>query len=248
MITAIKAEFRKLLTVRSTYIVTALVTLLMLFVAGYIEGWRLTPQALHDPMQFTGDVLGALSLSVFGAIIAILLVTHEYRYNTIMYTLTSSNNRSKILLAKVVVISAYALFLTVLIGILSPIASNVGVHLHGHTLVPQTLHVGNLIWRSLFYGWAYGMVGLLLAVLIRVQVGAIAALFLIPGLVEQLLGQLLKSDAVYLPFSALDQVIGNMNVGSSAHLTPGKAALVFLIYLVTGWIVAWILFLKRDAN
>lgn len=247
MIAALKAEFRKLLTVRSTYIVTVLVTLLMLFVAGYIEGWRLSPQDLQSPAQFSGDVFGALSLSVFGAIIAILLMTHEYRYNTIMYTLTSSNSRSKVLLAKVVTISAYAVFLTVLIGILSPIASNIGVHLHGHTLAPQTLHVGNLVWRSLFYGWAYGMAGLLLAVLIRVQVGAIAALFLIPGLVEQLLGQLMKSNAVYLPFSALDQVIGNMNVGSG-HLAPGKAAVVFLCYLVGGWIVAWVLFLKRDAN
>jgi ABC-2 type transport system permease protein len=247
MIAALKAEFRKLLTVRSTYIVTVLVTLLMLFVAGYIEGWRLTPQDLQNPAQFSGDVFGALSLSVFGAIIAILLVTHEYRYNTIMYTLTSSNSRSKVLLAKIVTISVYAVFLTLLVGILSPIASNVGIHLHGHTLVPQTLHVGDLIWRSLFYGWAYGMAGLLLAVLIRVQVGAIAALFLIPGLVEQLLGQLMKSNSVYLPFSALDQVIGNSNV-PQGHLAPGKAALVFCVYLVVGWIVAWALFLKRDAN
>lgn len=247
MIPAIKAEFRKLLSVRSTYIVTLLVIALVIFIAGYIEGWQLSPADLHNPGMLASDVLGGLNLAVFGAIIAILLVTHEYRYNTIMYTLTAVNSRSKVLIAKILAVSAYALFLTVLIGIISPVASNIGVHLHGHVLVPQTLHVWDLAWRSLFYGWAYGMAGLLLAILIRVQVGAIAALFLIPGLIEQLLGQLFKHNAVYLPFTALNQVIGNSDRNVS-HLTPGKAALVFVIYLVVGWIVAWVLFLRRDAN
>jgi hypothetical protein len=31
-------------------------------------------------------------------------------------------------------------------------------------------------------------------------------------------------------------------------ITPFHAALVFLTYLVVGWIVAWVLFLRRDAN
>ena len=197
MIAALKAEFRKLLTVRSTYIVTALVLLLVIFVAFYVEGWRLSTANLHDPMQFSGDVTGALNITVFGAIVAILLMTHEYRYNTIMYTLTSSNSRSKVLISKFIVVSAYALFLTVLIGVLSPVMSYLGLHLHGHTLVPQTLHYGNLIWRSLFYGWGYGMAGLLLAVLTRNQVASIVALFLIPDLAEQLLGLLLKHNTVY---------------------------------------------------
>lgn len=249
MIAALKAEFRKLLTVRSTYIVTGLVLVLVIFIAGYIEGWQLSPADLQQPNQFGSDVFGALNLSIFGAIIAILLMTHEYRYNTIMYTLTASNSRSKVLLAKIVTISVYAVFLTVMVGLLSPIVCSIGIHLHGHTLVPQVLHVGDLLWRSLFYGWAYGMAGLLLAVLIRVQVGAIAALFLIPGLIEQLLGQLLKHNTVYLPFSSLDQVINSSASNpSGGQLAPGKAALVFLTYLVIGWIVAWILFLRRDAN
>lgn len=247
MIPALRAEFRKLLTVRSTYIWTIAAIVFMFFIAGYIEGWNLSPKDLQSPLQFSGDVLGALNLSIVGAIIAVLLMTHEYRYNTIMYTLTASRSRSKVLLAKIVTISAYAICLTIILGVLSPIASNIGLHLHGHMLVPQTLHIWDLIWRSLFYGWAYGMAGLLLAVLIRNQIGAIVALFLIPGLVEQLLGQLLKSHAVYLPFTALGQIIGNSH-GAIGHLAPGRAAIVFLIYLVVGWIVAWILFLRRDAN
>jgi ABC-type transport system involved in multi-copper enzyme maturation permease subunit len=252
MMTTLKAEFRKLLSVRSTYIITALVVALVIFVAFYINGWRLSPADLHDPSQLASDVTGALNITVFGAIVGILLMTHEYRYNTIMYTLTSSNSRSKVLLAKFITVSAYALFLAVLIGVLSPIMSYLGVHLHGHALVPQTLHYGNLAWRSLFYGWGYGMAGLLLAVLSRNQVASIVALFLIPDLGEQLLGLLLKHNTVYLPFSSLNQVIRygtsvrDPNINSS--LSPGKAAGVYCIYLVVGGIVAWILFLRRDAS
>lgn len=246
---SLKAEFRKLLTVRSTYIITGFVVLLVTFIAFYVEGWRLNTAALHDPTQLASAVTGALNITIFGAIVAVLLMTHEYRYNTIMYTLTSSNSRSKVLFSKFIAISAYALFLSVLIGALSPVLVYLGVHAHGHSLAPQTLHYGDLIWRSLFYGWGYSIAGLLLAVLLRNQVATIAALFIIPGLGEQLLSLLLKHNTVYLPFSALAQVIraGTENP-SNGHLSPGKAAIVYCIYLVVGWFIAWILFLKRDAN
>ena len=251
MIAQLRAEFRKLLSVRSTYVITGLVTLLVIFVAFYLEGWRLAPDALRDPNQLAGDVTGALSITIFGAIVAILLVTHEYRYNTIMYTLTSSNNRSKILLAKFVAVSAYALFLTVLIGVLSPVMAYLGVHAHGHTLAPQILHHGNLAWRSMFYGWGYAMAGFILAFTTRNQIASIVSLFLIPSLVEQLIGGLLlKHNSVYMPFSALFQVLnGPSPAGSgptSSTLSPAKAAGVYCIYLVVGWIVAWVYEARRQ--
>jgi ABC-type transport system involved in multi-copper enzyme maturation permease subunit len=252
VIATVKAEFRKLLTVRTTYVITLLVIVAVSLIAFFLEGWNLKGAALQDPAQLAGDVTGALNITVFGAIVAILLVTHEYRYNTIMYTLTSSKSRSKVLVAKFITISAYALFLAALIGVLSPVMSYLGVHAHGNVLAPQVLDYGDLIWRSLFYGWAYGMFGLLLALLTRNQVASIVTLFLIPDLVEQLLGfLLLKHNTVYMPFSALAQVIngpGPQGMPTASSLSSGHAALVVCAYLVVGWIVAWILFLKRDAN
>ena len=248
----LKAEFRKLLTVRSTYVITGLLTAFIIFITFYVIGWRMTPADMNNPGQLVSDVTGALGLTVFGAIVAVLLMTHEYRYNTIMYTLTSSNSRSKVLLSKFIVASAYALFLAALIAILAPLMTSLGVHLHGHTLVPQTIHYWNLIWRSLFYGWGYGMAGLLLALLTRNQIASIVALFVVPGLAEQLLGLLLKHNTVYLPFSALSQVINygtnNGRMDTSSNLSPAKAAGVYAIYLVVGWIISWYLFLRRDAT
>ena len=246
MMSALKAEFKKLLTVRSTYFITLLVIIFVIFIAFYVTGWRMNPHDLHDPNQLASAVTGALNVMVFGAIVAILLMTHEYRYNTIIYTLTSSNSRSKVLWSKLIVVSVYALLFAAVIAVISPVMTYLGVHAAGHSLVPQVLHYGNLAWRSLFYGWAYGMAGLVLAILLRNQIAAIVGLFVIHGVIEQLLSLLLKHNTVYLPFTSLDQVIGNSDprIGS---ISPARGALVFTIYIVVGWLVGWYLFLRRDA-
>jgi len=253
MLASLRAESRKLLTVRSTYCITGFVTILVILIAFFLEGWRLNAASLHDPTQLASDVTGALTLTIFGAIVAILLVTHEYRYNTIMYTLTSSNRRSKVLVSKFIVTSLYAVSLTVLVGVLSPLMAYLGVHAHGHVLVPQTLHYSSLVWRSLFFGWGYGMAGFLLALLTRNQVASIVSLFLIPTLAEQLLGELLlKHNSIYMPFTALNQVLSGPSSPSSSPMSsafsPAKAAGIYCVYLVVGGIIAWILFYKRDAN
>lgn len=84
-----------------------------------------------------------------------------------------------------------------------------------------------------------------MATLIRNQIGAVVAtLFVIPSL-EQIATLLLKNNAVYLPFTSSNEVLVSPEKGS---LSYGHAALVFSAYLLIGWIVAWILFLRRDAN
>lgn len=251
MNTALKAEFRKLLTVRTTYIITGLVLLFVCFIGFYAQGYRLGIPALKNSTTLASDATGALGLSVFGAIVAILLMTHEYRYNTILHTLTANRSRTTVLLSKIIVVSTYSLVLTAAISVLAPLMSNFGVIAGGNAslFVPQTLHFWDLAWRCLFYGWGWGMAGLLIATLARSQVVAITALFVIPDIIETLLSLWLKKHAVYLPFSALGEVTGSSGhqIGGGA-LSPAKGALIFTIYIVAGWLIAWALFLSRDAN
>jgi len=248
MIPAIKAEFKKLLTVRSTYYILGFVLLLVCFFAFYVSGWRIEQVDLLNSGHLAHEITNTVStIAIFASLIAILLVTHEYRYNTIMHTLTLSNSRSKVLAAKFIVVSAFAVVFTIFFGVLSPIVASLGIHAHHLKLVHQTFHYWDIIWRSLFYGWGYAMAGLVLAVLIRNQIGTIVTIFIAPATVEALLSLILKNNTVYLPFSSLSTVIGQ---GMDYHnnITPFHAALVFMTYLVVGWIVAWILFLRRDAN
>ncbi|HLZ14692.1 MAG TPA: ABC transporter permease [Candidatus Saccharimonadales bacterium] len=246
MLGTLKAEFRKLVTVRTTYVFVGLAILFVLFYAGFIEGYHLSGHDLLNRNLFNEDVVGALTSlpMVFGAIVAILLMTHEYRHNTIMYTLTASNSRTKVLASKFITVAVFALLLTAVVGVLAPLASYVGVHLHGHTLAPQLVQYHSLVWRALFEGWAYLMIALLLGVLIRNQIGAIVSLFVIPTL-EQVLGLLLKEKTVYLPFNALNAILSKPERGT---LSYGHAALITGAYLLGGWLIAWYLFVRRDAN
>jgi ABC-2 type transport system permease protein len=249
MIPALKAEFRKLFSVRSTYFVLLLVVVLMLFFGFYVSGWKASAIVLHDPTSLASDVTGAVStVSVFSALVAILLMTQEYRYNLISYTLTANNSRSKVLFAKFLVSSIFGIAFALIVGCLSPVVSIWGANAHGLHFVPQVLHHGTLLWHSVFYGWGYTTAGLLIATIIRNQIGAIVVLFIAPDTVEGLLSLLLKHNTVYLPFTSLSVVIGQVMQPAFAHvISPAKAALIFTGYLIVGWIVAWILFLRRDA-
>lgn len=250
MMTQIKAELRKLFTVRSTYIIVGLTLILVIFYGFYIAGWRIDQSDLMNPTTMAGNITGAVStVSIFSALIALLLLSHEYRYNTMMYSLTSSNSRTKVLLAKIIVLTGFALVFTAAVGVMAPLMVTWGIHAHSLKLVTQSIPYKTLIWECLFYGWGYTMAGLLITALIRNQIGSIITLFIVPGTVEALLGLLLKNNVVYLPFSALDTVIGQgHHLASGSSITPGHAAMVFSAYLVVGWIIAWILFLKRDAT
>lgn len=240
----IKAEFRKLLTVRATYLIVILSVAFVAVVAFWPQGLLLKPDQLHDPMQLNNDITGPLVLfSLIGGIVAALLLANEYRYNTIMYSLTSSNRRLKLLGAKAIVVSIFGLSFITLLAVVSPLASLLGVHVAGHQLAPQVIMYHSIVWRVLYLGWGVAMMGLLLAVFIRNQVGTIMAMFAIPLIAESLLVPLLHNKADYLPFRSIFNVIEPDN-----YLSAGKSALVFLAYLVVGWIIGIILFVKRDAN
>jgi ABC-2 type transport system permease protein len=260
MIAGIRAEFRKLFTVRSTYILISLALIYMLFYDFYIVGIKagnnhsfISP---NSSLYLITEVSRAASIAapvLFGSIISVLLMAHEYRYNTIMYTLTASNSRNKTLLAKLIAITGFAVIFSISIEVLAPLMALSGLHIHHAILPHQIFYYRALFWRVLFFGWAYSMIGLLLALLFRNVIASVVALFVIPVTIEPLLGLLLNSNQQqYLPFTALTAVLNNglLRVGRSGagQLSAEHSASVVLIYVVVGLAIGWILFLRRDAN
>ena len=75
-------------------------------------------------------------------------------------------------------------------------------------------------------------------------VGTIAAFLIAPDIVQNLLALVIKDNARFLPFSAMQQIIGS----GMQQLSPVKALLVTAAWLLGGWLIAWLLFLRRDAN
>jgi len=247
MIDSIRAEFRKLLTVRSTYVILLISLAIIALFAGYGDGFRAKPQDLMNPLRLRHESFSAIIFAgLITALTGLLLFGHEYRYNTIMYTLTSSNNRLKSLAAKALVITVYAVFTSLLYAFFSPLASKVGVNLAHHTLGPQTFDAWNIIWRSVMVGWGYAMFAFILVAIIRSQVGSIVAFLMIPLIGENILAGVFSKTVGYLPFMSL-QSITPPDFSPQSHSLQHYVDVSFA-YIVGGLVVSAVLFTRRDAN
>ncbi len=251
---SLRSEFRKLLTVRSTYVMLALALLLVGVMAFWVEGYKgisgspasvLGTGAIEEIVRNT-----ALTASTFGTIVAILIMAHEYRYNLITYTLTLTGSRTKVLLSKIITMVAYTLVFTLICGICGVVFYYLGVSSRGAALPPQDIDWLYMAGRIVFYNVGQVLLALLITVLVRSVTAAIAIFFLFPATVEPLLGLLLNERAVYLPFAAFGQVVAapGSETMVQGQLTVVQAIVVCSIYLVAGWLVTWQVFLRRDAN
>jgi len=265
MISQLKSEFKKIFTVRSTYGWILLALVLVGIFAVYGEGFNDASNLLKSKANGPGAglfIAGTINqmanfIAIFGGIIALLLITHEYRYNTITYTLTASNSRSKVLFSKVLAIMGFVFFYSVILGAMGLGMIYLGLALSHNVLPHQDINYLTYVGKILFFSEAYALAALALGALIRNQVGAFASLFIIPGPVEALIGLLLKHNAVYLPFMALQEVIQSPVLPGShparpendtGSLTAVHGAEVFIVYLVIVWLITWYLFLKRDSS
>lgn len=249
MLTALKSEFRKLLTIRSTYFVTGgalLLAALLNFIAAQQQGSTImSPLYMHDTAIF----LGVNLFATFASVIAILHVAHEYRYNTIIYTLTTVNRRLKVFLSKTAVVMTYSVLIGALIVLVSYWAAKWGFAVKGVTVVSQHLAIWPLIWQSAAYILGNSLIAMLLALLIRSLVGAIVAYFFLP-VIEQLLTLLMHDNVKYLPFDTLNQVgvTSTAGPGIKTALSPLHALGLLAIYVVVLYVVTLVLFIKRDAD
>lgn len=250
MLGTIKAEVRKLLSVRSTYVILLIVLGLSVLVNFYVEGYwgqsgsaagTLQPVALRE---IIGNGVGMAAL--FISIIAVLQMGHEYRHNTITYTLTANARRTQVFLAKVLVIGVFSVLAGLFVGLFSILMYKLGLSLRGVSLPPQDFNYVATALRVALYSFTYGIVGLLVTILLRNLIGAIVFLLLVPTTVEPLVGLLLKDNAVYLPFSTFDHVLGAAIM--QGDLTPNAASILTTYYVAALGIVTWLIFVRRDAN
>lgn len=252
MIPALKSDFRKLLTIRSTYILTTLAVLLITLLAFYFEGYRGNTGSAASTLQPTAyreivSTVSGMTAFFFVSIIAILFMAHEYRYNTIMYTLTANARRSKVLLSKIIVMVSFGVLFGIAAVLLGLGLYSFGVSLRGASLPAQDFPLFAEFGRVAVYFAIYALFGLLLATLLRNIVAAIGTLFAFPIIIEPLSSMILKENAVYMPFAATDTIIGASLIQGS-KLSSNEAILVAGSYVVVGWAIAWLLFLRRDAN
>ena len=202
----------------------------------------------------------------FVSIILVLFVAHEFRYNTINYTLTISNSRSKVLLAKLIIAIVFTLLTTLLAVGVSMAVAFAAIGIKDLNLPAQDYNWLYVTFRHLVYALGYTLFSVGVAVLVRNLTVAVAAAFILPTL-DGIAGFLLSTRHIeptkVLPFSALDRfgnvaldvTAGTADVGerfaNASAMYPATAfgaLAVFAVYLVGLWLITWFLFLKRDAS
>lgn len=255
MLASIKSDLRKLLTVRSTYFLTGAAMIIVALISFYAEGWKGgsegSPAARVTDQALEVVILQSSIAVIILAIISILHIAHEYRYNTIMYTLTANVSRFKVLLSKMVSISIFALVFAAFIIGFSVACYLLGISMRDVSLPAQNIDLLAVLGRVAFYFVAYALLGLLIASIIRNLVGAIAFFFIVPNTIEGMLQAFwLKDNSKYLPFQTLDNVVMPPlnNAPTMAQLTHGESILLSLGYLAILGVVAFVLFIRRDVN
>ena len=250
MIPSLRAELKKVLTVRSTYAITLFFLILLGIIAFYGHGYK---EDANSTLFLSGTLTSTATIASFaGALVALLLMAHEYRYNTITYTLTSANRRSKVLLAKLLVVIGLVFIYALIVTVLALSLTKLGASMAHHTMPPQDINYLAYFAKTAFFAEAYALTGLLIPTLVRNMQASVAVLFIVPNNLEALLGLLIKQPEKWLPYTALAQVIEPpvKNVGGHGGnlVSPVHGAVVFLIYIAAFWLIAWYLFVKRDSS
>lgn len=250
MLPTFKAEFRKLFTVRSTYVTIFLAFALSALFSFYFEGYRGntgSAASLLEPTALKEIVSNAAGLGVlFVSIITALYMAHEYRYNTIMFTLTANSKRTEVFVTKLFVAAVFGIIFGLAYIGFTIACYMLGLALRGAELPPQDFKAMTELSAVAFYYMAYALVGMLISALTRNVIAAIAFLLIFPITVEPLLGVILKDNSKYLPFSALDATVGTgINQGM---LNQSTAVLVSAGYLLVVALITWLMFIRRDAN
>jgi ABC-2 type transport system permease protein len=271
MTDALHYEWVRIRTLRSTYWMTGLALLLPAVLAGLLAAflpdnwWDQAGQAVGGLLVLGGLTFTPLPLNaIFMAMIGAFAFGHEYRYGTILQSLAAVPQRDKLIIAKLLMVSAWSLAVAI-VGVLVNWGLVVG--LSGHSIDLVASPVGPAILGYLFYVVMWGVLGAGLAALIRNLPVTIVFLFVFPLIVEPILQAVLmfvpglesiRDAANYLPFAAGLATTNTLGASELGQLLGGEAAttdapsrlvsgLTFTLWIALIVSPAWILFKKRDA-
>jgi len=269
MSAALRYEWRRLWTIRSTYwligttlTLQAIFTLLAAYGAstadGIIDAEEVVSQIITLGASFgVSPLFTAYVIALFG----VFSFGHEYRYGMVRTTLTAVPNRTAVFAAKVLVTSLFAAGLAVVCCLIGMLWSLLLVDTDGAL---ASGGVWKVVLGAALYTALFCLFGLALASLLRNQTGALAVALLFPLVIEnvvrvilQLLSSLGDNDAdevaKVLPFDAGAQMFARPSsdvidgVFGYEPLGPVAGGLLFAGFIAVLLAGAYALFLRRDA-
>jgi ABC-type transport system involved in multi-copper enzyme maturation permease subunit len=212
------------------------------------RGERISASELSNPagliygFELVGVFLGIVSLCIFASQTA-----QEYSLGTLRNLLVRQPSRMKILAGKFVAMKLFALVMVLFAGALSIAISYA---LAGRAKVDTTSWGTSAAMQLLFENTlnifistlCYGAFGMILGLLLRSPISAIAVGVLWNLILENILGALVKSTVKWLPGFNFQ----NLSSGGGLNSSYKHSLAISLGYLIIGGGLAAILFKRRD--
>jgi hypothetical protein len=249
----VRAEWTKLFSLRSTWIVFGLVALLTVGLAGVI-GWVAHRDGSADGSVSDAVVRAYLGIDVFSLIIGvfgIMLMTGEYSSGLIRATLAAVPRRLPVLFGKALVLVIATVPLMLVVCVASFLVSQAFVT-GGSRFGLDDPGVLRATLGAAASPVAMGLLGLGVGAMLRHTAGAItayvAAMLVMPALLPAALPESIRDDIVpYTPVAASQAMYALGATNPFKMLSPGPAALMLVAWVVLllagGAAVLW----RRDA-
>jgi len=246
MIAALKYEWRRLWSIRATYVVSVAYLALVGLIAGLSifrghPGYSISWKGLYGTPAF---ILCAVIISV----VAAQTFGHEYRYGLIRLTLSEFPNRSVVILAKATILMVYILGMTVLawslLGLIGALAPQGVVAAGASNMSPSGADVSAL-WVVPAFTIGYCIFTMSLTMITRnLPLGIILPL-LLATFVEILLTGLLTMISSHLSW-----LTNNLPMTNAMAWISGQGShhgVVFGGWVLAAFAIGSAVFIKRDA-
>ena len=204
MIALIRSEWLKLRTVRSNITMTCFAVVLPLAITLLTTAFIGLDSV--DDATVSAVLLGSGSLSVllFG-IIGVLAITQEYSQGTIRLTLAANPRRTRVFVAKAIVLSILSAGLTAVIVLVGNTAGEAILDSRGAVGKLSNSDMGQAYLALIAMSILVSLLGMAIGTLTRNPPSAVTVLVLWPLLLESLIGGLLSiaiSDEIFkwMPF------------------------------------------------
>jgi ABC-2 type transport system permease protein len=254
MIDLIGAEFLKLRSTR---------TALGMFIAAVLVsvGPAILIMALvHRDMLSDGGTSAAAAagltlVPILAVVFGVLGMTNEYRHGTITYTYLVTPRRGLVMLIKLFCYALVGAAVMVVTGLLTVAAIGAVAairNVHVPWLEASTITSLTTVRDLALFLMTVGLMtafGVGLGALFRAQVPTVAGVLVWALVVEGIIGLVSRRVAMYLPFSAFQQLNFGEAQGSEAlKLTRPEAFLVSVAYIAAVSVAAVYLSMRRDVT